>query len=281
MESLLRRNKPFLGGAPDADRPRTARSKSPPEKPARLEPGRYHHLSRDGGMAERALFEAARALSDPRVDPNDDGGSSLLAAPAFYNQDKVVAFLLADPRFSSAAVTDALRFAVGQGGARHDATVALLLKDPRSDPAARDNEVLREALSSGFPNIVALLLADPRVNPATAFGDPEWPNALVCCAQHAAAFMGRRSKSDRRSAANFAEIAALLLADPRTDPADLDRPEFAPLRACPPVASALALRRRWSPLRAAWVAAAVAAAAVAAAAHARADAELAGALAGC
>jgi hypothetical protein len=70
--------------------------------------------------------------------------------------------------------------------------------------------------------------------------------------------------------------AALLLAHPRTNPAALFRPGFAAFRARPPVAEALAARRRWSAPRAAWVAAAAAAAA----ARARAEAALADALAG-
>jgi hypothetical protein len=66
------------------------------------------------------------------------------------------------------------------------------------------------------------------------------------------------------------ESAARLLADPRANPAALDLPEFAALRARPPVAKALAARRerRWSPLRAAWAAAVVSGSA----ALARADA---------
>jgi hypothetical protein len=72
------------------------------------------------------------------------------------------------------------------------------------------------------------------------------------------------------------EVVALLLGDPRVDPAALDVPWYAAFRTRPLVAEALALRRRWSPLRAAWAAAAVAGAA----ALARADAELADAPAG-
>jgi hypothetical protein len=105
---------------------------------------------------------------------------------------------------------------------------------------------------------VALLLADPRIDPSACDN-----RAIVCAA-----------------ARGYAEIMALLLADPRTDPAVLDLPRFADFCARPPVAAALAARRRWSALRAAW-AGAVAAAAHA---HARADADASladAALAGC
>jgi hypothetical protein len=115
---------------------------------------------------------------------------------------------------------------------------------------------------------MALLLADPRTDPSADSGA-----AFSCAASYGGAFWTAASPG-------HTEAAALLLADPRTDPAVLDLPRFADFCARPPVAAALAARRRWSALRAAW-AGAVAAAAHA---HARADADASladAALAGC
>jgi hypothetical protein len=145
----------------------------------------------------------------------------------------------------------ALFAAAGRG--RADEVARLL-----ADPALKNSRVggtaaLHMAAMFGHTNVVALLLPHPHVDPSAS-----------------------GNKTLRRAAtAGRAEVVALLLADPRTDPAVLDPPEFAALRAKPLVAAALAARR-WSPLRAAWAAAAVAGAA----ALARADAELADALAG-
>jgi len=55
-----------------------------------------------------------------------------------------------------------------------DKTVALLLADPRSDPAAYCNQAVRVAAQRGHDKVVALLLADPRVDPSV------WNCAPLC-----------------------------------------------------------------------------------------------------
>ena len=95
------------------------------------------------------------------------------------------------------------------------------------------NEALWRAAIGGHAGVVRLLLADPRVDPAV--GD----NAAIRSAARA----------------GFAGVAARLLDDPRVDPAALAGPEFDAFRARGPVAEALAMRCRWSPLRAAFLAA--------------------------
>ena len=51
--------------------------------------------------------------------------------------------------------------------------MALLLADPRVDPAAKNNAASRRAAAGGHDEVVALLLADPRVDPA-ALDPPEF-----------------------------------------------------------------------------------------------------------
>ncbi len=195
--------------------------------------------AREALRASRAA-EAERLLADPRTPSATLSGALYLAAEV--GADGAVALLLADPRTDPAANdNDALRTAAANG--RTDVAV-LLLADPRVDPAAANDYAIRAAAAKGSLFVVHLLLAHPRVDPA-ACGD----EAVRCAA------WGMHD-----------EVVVRLLADPRVDPAALDPPEFGALRARLPVARALARRLRWTPLRAGWTAA------VAGAALARDDA---------
>jgi hypothetical protein len=79
----------------------------------------------------------------------------------------VVALLLADPRVNPAADDNyAIRYASMNG---HSDVVELLLADPRVDPAARNDEAYRFASKNGHSSVVALLLADLRVDPAAIY----------------------------------------------------------------------------------------------------------------
>ena len=81
---------------------------------------------------------------------------------------------------------------------------------------------LMRAARWGHGEVVRRLLADPRVDPAAD------ANQAI---KYAAAYC-------------YAGVAALLLADPRVDPEALAGAEFVHFRGRPPVAAALAKRRR-------------------------------------
>ena len=171
-----------------------------------------------------------RLLAHPLADPAADDNYAFRVA-AFLGRAEDVALLLADPRVDpSARANAAIKDAATWG---HAEVVALLLADPRVDPAADNNYAIRNIAMWGRAEVAALLLAHPRVDPAA----------------------GADAAIRSAARAGHAGVAALLLDDPRVDPAALDPPEFAPFRARPPVAAALARRRRWSPLRAAFLAA--------------------------
>jgi hypothetical protein len=80
----------------------------------------------------------------------------------------IVALLLADPRVDPAG-SEVLREAAKRG---HVAVVALLLADARFDPSADDDMTLLHACSQGAGAVVKCLLADSRVNPAARDGRP-------------------------------------------------------------------------------------------------------------
>jgi hypothetical protein len=71
--------------------------------------------------------------------------------------------------------------------------VALLLADPRVDPAASDDRALRWAAHFGHAEVARLLLADPRVDPAAL--DPRKFAAFRALPLVAEALAARRGAS--------------------------------------------------------------------------------------
>jgi hypothetical protein len=121
------------------------------------------------------------------VDPSANDNEAIRAA-CKENFEDIVSLLLKDPRVDpSARNNEAIRLAIEIGGerfsrlikwwgtedwaisessTRHLCVVFLLLKDPRVDPSANDNEVIRRASYYGCINLIEFLLKDPRVDPS-------------------------------------------------------------------------------------------------------------------
>lgn len=76
---------------------------------------------------------------------------------------EIVTCLLADPRVDPAACSNAVIRAACSNG--HRAVVDALLADPRVDPTTNLNDALVSASCNGHLTVVERLLADPRVDP--------------------------------------------------------------------------------------------------------------------
>ena len=82
-----------------------------------------------------------------------------------HGHDKVVKFLLADPRVDPSVEDNwPIRMASYNG---NFTTVKLLLSDPRVDPSVNNNDAICVASCNGKFNVVEILLKDPRVDPST------------------------------------------------------------------------------------------------------------------
>jgi hypothetical protein len=195
-------------------------------------------------------------------------GGSMLYESALHGDDRSFAAFMADPLTRSCewCPTWTLIQTVPRD---HPKTVSLLLKDPRVDPSAGENQALADAARHGLVEVAAALLADPRVDPA-AFGGRAcrlaleaaakrigWMNACkpeidrqreaiqkaIAAASEKGGEPGRHREGLKFGPDPRVELAALFLEHPRVDPALLDPPEFAALRAEPRIVEALARRR--------------------------------------
>ncbi len=101
------------------------------------------------------------------MDPSANNNLAMFTA-CYMGYHQIVALLLADPRVDPAANDDniAIQIASMRG---HDKVVILLLADPRVDPSALDNKAIRVACENGHREVVALLLADSRVDPSAYY----------------------------------------------------------------------------------------------------------------
>ena len=95
-------------------------------------------------------------LSDDRIDPTADNNTAIRKA-AEHGLDRVVALLLSDPRVNPAAVDNFINptsesdDAIQLAAQYGDATIVkLLLADNRVDPAANDNYAIRFAAQKRF-----------------------------------------------------------------------------------------------------------------------------------
>jgi ankyrin repeat protein len=117
----------------------------------------------------------------------------------YHNQLAVVERLLRDPRanpsaFQNEAIWVACHFSDIN-------IVECLLRDPRVDPSANEHRALYEACGRGNVAIVDRLLQDPRVTPNVTRIGASSPLSWAACS-------------------NRLEVVARLLEDPRTDVSD-------------------------------------------------------------
>ncbi len=106
------------------------------------------------------ILEKSIAFNHFYIDPSAEGNYAIKRT-CHENYDKVVAFLLKDPRVDP-NVDDNYALDMAVAGNCYE-TVALLLQDPRVDPTAYNNHAIQQADFSGNYRIVDLLLQDPRV----------------------------------------------------------------------------------------------------------------------
>jgi ankyrin repeat protein len=117
----------------------------------------------------------ALLLADGRVDPGERPPSwyTALEDAARYNRAAVVALIVADPRVGIESQGHSALFQAACGD--YVDVARALLADGRLNPGqfARGTEVYNHALTAakaGAEQIMALLLCDPRVDPAASFG---------------------------------------------------------------------------------------------------------------
>lgn len=126
----------------------------------RVNPASYSNSAITVAAKEGYLDIVERLLADPRVNPSTDYNSAISLAIRGRHID-IAERLLADPRVDPC---DSLCWA--SGVSTGPAIVRLLLKNPRTDPSAKDNVALRTAIGLGNIEIVELLLTDPRIDPS-------------------------------------------------------------------------------------------------------------------
>ncbi len=143
--------------------------------------------------------------------------------------------LLKDPRVDpSARNNDAVVVAVYKG---NEEIVELLLQDPRVDPAANDSASIIMAALHGGADIVKLLLRDSRIDPSAHYNEAVYEalsegyiNVVIALIEDSRIGLSVKNFAMKEAVAkNYIELVKHLLKDPRVDPNVGDELEHCPL----------------------------------------------------
>lgn len=161
----------------------------------RLNPGVHNNFAIIRAAENGHYQIVKRLLKDPRVDPTANNNEAIRLA-ASYGHIQTVKTLLKDPRVSPVnALACCLNIQLTLTK-NHMNIFQLLLKHPKNDPSANDNEAIIVTACRGLADNVLQLLADKRVD----------ASAQNSRAVTLAVEMGN------------ARVLSLILTDPRVDP---------------------------------------------------------------